>query len=136
MFIICTDLHFRHKRFHVVLAGVTFLSFPFPFTMVTNINKSTTSTSQTSSITPNPNYSISIEGLKRKFQRVNQEIVKQNVMLQEHLARSRQEQHHVLQENVRLKGRIVALESKLREAEGVCTDTKVNKKMEIIPVIF
>ena len=63
-------------------------------------------------------------------------------MLQEHLARSRQEQHHVLQENVRLKGRIVALESKLREAEGVCTDTKVKKKMEmemkmkIIPVFF
>lgn len=71
------------------------------------------------------NAQANIDALKRKFQRVNQEIVKQNVMLQENLARTRQEHHSVLQENVRLKGRIVALESKLHEAEGVCIETKV-----------
>lgn len=67
----------------------------------------------------------SMDALKRKFQRVNQEIIKQNVLLQENLARTRQDHHAILQENVRLKGRIVALESKLRESEGVCRDTKV-----------
>lgn len=72
------------------------------------------------------NSQANIDALKRKFQRVNQEIVKQNVMLQENLARTRQDHHSILQENVRLKGRIVALESKLHEAEGVCVDTKVN----------
>lgn len=72
------------------------------------------------------NTQANVDALKRKFQRVNQEIVKQNVMLQENLARTRQEHHSVLQENVRLKGRIVALESKLHEAEGVCIETKVN----------
>lgn len=66
-----------------------------------------------------------MDALKRKFQRVNQEIIKQNVLLQENLARTRQDHHAILQENVRLKGRIVALESKLRESEGVCRDTKV-----------
>lgn len=69
----------------------------------------------------------SIETLKRKFQRVNQEIVKQNVSLQEQVARNRQEQHLVLQENVRLKGRIVALESKLKESDEAFFDTKVRK---------
>lgn len=73
----------------------------------------------------NANSQPSVDALKRKFQRVNQEIVKQNVLLQENLARTRQDHHAILQENVRLKGRIVALESKLRESEGVCRDTKV-----------
>lgn len=75
----------------------------------------------------------SLDALKRKFQRVNQEIVKQNVLLQEQLARNRQEHHQILQENVRLKGRIVALEGKLREAEGVCYETKVKNKRKKIP---
>lgn len=70
-----------------------------------------------------------IDALKRKFQRVNQEIVKQNVLLQENLARTRQDHHAVLQENVRLKGKIVAIESKLHEAEGVCIDTKVTENI-------
>ena len=74
---------------------------------------------------------MNLEGMKRKFQRVNQEIVKQNVSLQEQLARNRQEQHLVLQENVRLKGRVVALESKVKEAEGVALDTKVIKKIMV-----
>ena len=93
-------------------------------------NKSVLSTDQTtiqpsaSSTSLNPS-NLNIDSLKRKFQRVNQEIVKQNVTLHDQLARHRQEQHLVLQENVRLKGRLVALESKLREAEGVCLDTKV-----------
>lgn len=68
-----------------------------------------------------------IEAMKRKFQRVNQEIVKQNVLLQENLARIRQDQHTTLQENVRLKGRLVALESKLKEAESVVSETKVKR---------
>lgn len=68
---------------------------------------------------------VSLDALKRKFQRVNQEIVKQNVLLQEQAARIRQENHRLLQENVKVKSRAVALESKLREAEGVCIETKV-----------
>lgn len=87
-----------------------------------SINPRSTNTNNTTS-NPQP----SVEALKRKFQRVNQEIVKQNVLLQENLARTRQEHHAILQENVRLKGRIVAIESKLRESEGVCRDTKVSK---------
>ena len=74
---------------------------------------------------PVPSTSTSIDALKRKFQRVNQEIVKQNVVLQEQAARIRQENHRLTQDNLKFKGRIVALESKLREAESVCTDTKV-----------
>lgn len=77
-----------------------------------------------------------MDALKRKFQRVNQEIVKQNVLLQETLARTRQDHHAILQENVRLKGRIVALESKLRESEGVCRDTKVPNVSLFVFVIY
>lgn len=75
---------------------------------------------------PSTNPPASIDALKRRFQRVNQEIVKQNVLLQEQAARIRQENHRLLQENVKSKSRVVALESKLREAEGVCAETKVN----------
>ena len=95
------------------------------------VNKSINSRSSSSSNNNNGVTSStaqpSIDALKRKFQRVNQEIVKQNVLLQENLARTRQEHHAILQENVRLKGRIVAIESKLRESEGVCRDTKVKR---------
>ena len=66
----------------------------------------------------------------------NQEIVKQNVLLQENLARTRQEHHAILQENVRLKGRIVAIESKLRESEGVCRDTKVKRIISHYLLLF
>jgi hypothetical protein len=92
------------------------------------VNKSISSRSAntTNNTTVSNSQQPSVEALKRKFQRVNQEIVKQNVLLQENLARTRQEHHVILQENVRLKGRLVAIESKLRESEGVCRDTKVN----------
>jgi hypothetical protein len=92
------------------------------------VNKSISSRSanSTNNTTVSNSQQPSVEALKRKFQRVNQEIVKQNVLLQENLARTRQEHHVILQENVRLKGRLVAIESKLRESEGVCRDTKVN----------
>jgi hypothetical protein len=66
-----------------------------------------------------------LQAAKRKFQRVNQEIVKQNVTLHEQLARTKQEHHLVMQENIRLKGKIVALESKLAESEAVLSETKV-----------
>lgn len=66
-----------------------------------------------------------LQTLKRKFQRVNQEVVKQNVALHDQLAKHKHEQHLVLQENVRLKGRIVALEGKLRESESLLIETKV-----------
>lgn len=65
------------------------------------------------------------QAAKRKFQRVNQEIVKQNVALHDQLAKNRQEHHLVLQENIRLKGKIVALESKISELEGILVETKV-----------
>jgi hypothetical protein len=92
------------------------------------VNKSISSRSAntTNNTTVSNSQQPSVEALKRKFQRVNQEIVKQNVLLQENLARTRQEHHVILQENVRLKGRLVAIDSKLRESEGVCRDTKVN----------
>ena len=73
------------------------------------------------------NHQPVIDALKRKFQRVNQEIVKQNVLLQEQAARIRQENHRLLQENVKIKSRANALESKLREAESICTETKVKR---------
>lgn len=97
-----------------------------------SVSTATTSRNASATIASLPSSSsvtqASFDALKRKFQRVNQEIVKQNVMLQEHLARNRQEHHQILQENVRLKGRIVALEGKVREAEGVCHETKVNNR--------
>lgn len=109
-----------------------------------SVNKPNSTSSIRNVSTPNsiPNSSgvtqVSFDALKRKFQRVNQEIVKQNVMLQENLARNRQEHHQILQENVRLKGRIVALEGKLREAEGVCQETKVNtvNRVQVRPFFF
>ena len=66
-----------------------------------------------------------LQAAKRKFQRVNQEIVKQNVSLHDQLAKTKQEHHLVMQENIRLKGKIVALESKLAESENVLIETKV-----------
>ncbi len=69
-----------------------------------------------------------LQAAKRKFQRVNQEIVKQNVVLHEQLAKTKQEHHLIMQENIRLKGKIVALESKLAESEAVLSETKVRKR--------
>ncbi len=117
----------------VVVLGVR----TFSYCQMVTVNKPSVSTATTTrnasaTIASLPSSSgvtqASFDALKRKFQRVNQEIVKQNVMLQEHLARNRQEHHQILQENVRLKGRIVALEGKVREAEGVCHETKVNNR--------
>lgn len=68
-----------------------------------------------------------LQAAKRKFQKVNQEIVKQNVTLHDQLAKTKQEHHLIMQENIRLKGKIVALESKLVESETALTETKVNE---------
>lgn len=67
-----------------------------------------------------------IQLMKRKFLRVNQEVVKQNVTLHDQVAKQRQEHHLILQENVRLKGKVVALENKLKESDNFLDETRVH----------
>jgi hypothetical protein len=78
-----------------------------------------------------------VVALKRKFQKVNQELVRQNVILHEQLNRARQEQNLVLQENVRLKSRLVAMEARLKEIEASWLDTRgsVGERVEMLEAI-
>jgi len=74
---------------------------------------------------------------KRKFQKVNQELVRQNVTLQEQLNRQRHEQNIILQENVRLKSRIVAQEARLQEGNDAVIELKrsIGERVEMLDAI-
>lgn len=75
--------------------------------------------------------------LKRKFQKVNQELVRQNAALQDQLNRQRQEQNAVLQESVRLKSKIVALEARLQDGHDAVMELKrsIGERVEMLEAI-
>jgi hypothetical protein len=62
---------------------------------------------------------------KSKFQRVNQEIIHQNLALHEQLSQVRKEQHLFVQENFELKGKINQLQDQISSSKAELFSIKV-----------